>query len=105
MVQMRREERVDLTGGNPRLGIKNVHACHLFVDDNGEVVHYSVEKVKCTPLIDQYIIVALTSFYPQLMATTEHISRRIMFEGLNCLTRYIHARVMIDSVSGFVTLK
>jgi hypothetical protein len=81
---------VDLTGGNPRLGIKIVHACHLFVDDNGEVVvHYSVEKVKCTPLIDQYIIVALTSFHPQLMVTTEHTSRQIlMFEALNCLTRY-----------------
>ena len=55
MAQMRREERVDLTGGNPRLGIKNVHARHLFVADNEEVVHYSVEKVKCTPLIDQYV--------------------------------------------------
>ena len=88
MVQMRREERVDLTGGNPRLGIKIVHACHRFVDDNGEVVHYSVEKVKCTPLIDQYIIVALKSFYPQLMATTEHTSRHATLEALNCLTRY-----------------
>ena len=46
---------MDLTGGNPRLGIKNVHARHLFVADNEEVVHYSVEKVKCTPLIDQYV--------------------------------------------------
>lgn len=97
---------MDLTGGNPRLGIKIVHACHRFVDDNGEVVHYSVEKVKCIPLIAQYIIVALTSFYPQLMVTTEHTSRHIiMFEALNCLRGTIHIRVMIDSLSGFVTLK